>query len=347
MADFAVDLTGNLALTVADFTAGSVRIAVPLTLTGTAGNDTLAGGIFDDHLYGLGGNDTLIGGLGNDYLDGGTGADTMVGGKGNDTYVVDNVGDVVTEASGSAYAPPVGFAIKGTADLDGDGEQDVLLLNATTNVTELQLIKNGVGQTPVVLPSWAGWPVQGFVDADGDGDKDVLYQSGGTQYAVYLNGTAKTGEGYVSGKTADAVGTLTGGNEGTDTVLSSISHTLANGVENLTLVSGAGNINGTGNALDNVITGNEGNNVLTGNGGKDTFAFKPNFGNDVITDFHSGQDVLQFDAAIFSSVSDLISHAHDDGHGNSILSLDANNTVTIQDVSLAVLQQHLSDFHIV
>ena len=64
----------------------------------------------------------------------------------------------------SAYTPPSGFSIKGTADLDGDGERDVLLVNAGGTVTELQLVKNGVGQTPVMLPSWAGWTLQGFVD---------------------------------------------------------------------------------------------------------------------------------------------------------------------------------------
>ena len=44
------------------------------------------------------GDDTLDGGAGNDTLDGGSGNDQMTGGIDNDTYVVDNVGDVVTEA---------------------------------------------------------------------------------------------------------------------------------------------------------------------------------------------------------------------------------------------------------
>ena len=61
-----------------------------LTLTGSAANAT--------------GNDqanTLTGNASNNVLDGGLAADKLIGGKGNDTYVVDNVGDALTEASNS------------------------------------------------------------------------------------------------------------------------------------------------------------------------------------------------------------------------------------------------------
>ncbi|HEX9948286.1 MAG TPA: calcium-binding protein [Allosphingosinicella sp.] len=67
---------------------------------GAGGNDTLSGGDGHDNLTGNGGDDSLHGGLGHDVLSGGTGADTMAGNDGNDAYVVDNVGDVVTEVSG-------------------------------------------------------------------------------------------------------------------------------------------------------------------------------------------------------------------------------------------------------
>ena len=42
----------------------------------------------------------IRGGNGDDRLDGGSGSDTLIGGKGDDTYVVDAVGDVVTELDG-------------------------------------------------------------------------------------------------------------------------------------------------------------------------------------------------------------------------------------------------------
>lgn len=77
-----------------------------VTLTGTAGADTLAGGELNDVLYGLdgnyslsgnGGNDYLVGGAGDDLLDGGTNHDQMDGGAGNDIYVVDHPSDLVIE----------------------------------------------------------------------------------------------------------------------------------------------------------------------------------------------------------------------------------------------------------
>jgi Ca2+-binding RTX toxin-like protein len=60
-------------------------------------------------------------------------------------------------------------------------------------------------------------------------------------------------------------------NEGVDTVRASLSHSLADNVENLVLV-GSKAIDGIGNALANVLTGNASDNVLIGAANDDTIA---------------------------------------------------------------------------
>ena len=87
-----------------DYTGTTSAVTVNLaagTATGfasAAGFENVTGGAGNDSLIGNASANTLTGGAATTSLSGGMGADTMVGGIGNDTYVVDNVGDVVTEA---------------------------------------------------------------------------------------------------------------------------------------------------------------------------------------------------------------------------------------------------------
>ena len=71
-----------------------------LKATGDEQKNHLTGNTGANLLSGNDGNDTLVDGAGNDTLDGGVGADSLAGGVGNDTYIVDDAGDVVTEADG-------------------------------------------------------------------------------------------------------------------------------------------------------------------------------------------------------------------------------------------------------
>jgi serralysin len=146
--------------------------------------------------------------------------------------------------------------------------------------------------------------------------------------------------------------------EGVDTVRSQVSYTLAENVENLTLL-GAGNYNGTGNASDNVIVGNTGSNVLNGGGGNDTlaggagndtltggsgndtFVFGPGFGKDKVTDFAAGSDKLQFDSHVFADAQHVFAASVQVG-ADVVITYDASNSVTLKNVALSSL--HAGDF---
>jgi len=212
------------------------------TLTGTD-EDSILMGYFS---YDAGTNDTLIGGGGNDWLNGGAGSDTMVGGTGNDFYFVDNRKDIVTELANQG-TDTVASAITYTL---GANLEDLILtgsssINGTGNALNNVLVGNSAGNT---LTGGAGddW-------LDGGGGADSLV--GGSGNDTYVVDMARD-------KITERA------NEGTDTVLASVSYTLGSNVENLTL-TGSNAINGTGNTLNNALKGNGAANVLAGAAGND------------------------------------------------------------------------------
>ena len=97
----------------------------------------------------------------------------------------------------------------------------------------------------------------------GEGD-DTL--NGGAGIDTLIGGLGN--DIYIVDSTTDIIIELA--NQGTDTVQSSVTFSLASltNIENLTL-TGTPAINGIGNAGNNVITGNTGNNSLNGGAGKD------------------------------------------------------------------------------
>ncbi len=228
-----------------------------ITITGT-GAATLDGGAGMDSLTGGAGADSLLGGADNDTLDGGAGADTMAGGTGDDRYMVDNVGDVVVEAS-------------------GEGHDTVLTtLAATTladNVEDLVLLDGALAGTGNALDNLITGNAAANLLVGQDGN-DTLDGGAGNDTMIGGNGN----DTYIVDNGRDVVVELAGG--GTDTVISHMTTTtLVAFVENLTLASGA--LTGIGNALDNMILGNDQANRLDGADGNDTL--DGGNGNDVLT----------------------------------------------------------------
>jgi Ca2+-binding RTX toxin-like protein len=234
-----------------------------LTGMGTNGNDSLVGDGSNNYLRGLAGNDTLNAGDGNDTLDGGEGGDALIGGSGDDLYLVDNLGDTITEETSAGYdiaKSSVDFTLPneverlellGSAALNGTGNESAnyLLGNAGNNVL------------------------------DGKGGADTM--DGGTGSDTY----------YVD-NTLDVISDSSTDYQDIDTVISSVTYTLSNSVENLTL-TGGNSINGTGNSLNNVLRGNSGTNVLKGADGSDTYYVST--GDSVVENLDQGWDWVHSD----------------------------------------------------
>jgi len=192
-------------------------------------------------------NNILTGNPAANVLDGGTGADTLVGGSGSDVYVVDDVGDVVVENVG-----------EGT-----DTVQSYLSYSLGPNLENLTLLGNsplqGTGNELNNLLTGNAAPNALY----GNAGNDTLNGGGGAD--TLLGGPGN--DVYVVDDVGDVV--VENPDEGTDTVQSSVSHTLGDNLEKLTL-TGTAAINGSGNDLDNLLTGNPAGNILSAGIGNDT-----------------------------------------------------------------------------
>lgn len=126
--------------------------ALDNVITGNNAGNTLGGLGGNDRLFGQGGNDDMSGGAGNDLLNGGVGADTMRGETGNDTYVVDNVGDVVIEATGAGIdtiqsSVSLSLNAAGRLDVENLVLTGAVPLNGGGNALDNAMTGNGANNT--------------------------------------------------------------------------------------------------------------------------------------------------------------------------------------------------------
>ena len=106
----------------------------------------------------------------------------------------------------------------------------------------------------------------------------------------------------------------------------------------------SGNDTVSGTSWNDTIAGGAGNDTLSGGGGDDTFVFRAGLGQDTVTDFTVGHDVLEFRDGIFADAAAALAAASTSG-SDTIISIDATTSVLLQNVALANL--HAGDFHIV
>ena len=92
----------------------------------------------------------------------------------------------------------------------------------------------------------------------------------------------------------------------------------------------------------NIFAGNDtlvasaANDTLYANPGATTVVIGPGSGQDTILNFHTTQDTLQFSPSLFANYAAAMTSASQVG-ANTVFTIDANDSVTLQNVNMANL----------
>jgi len=98
-------------------------------------------------------------------------------------------------------------------------------------------------------------------------------------------------------------------------------------------------------APGNTVVATAANQTLSGLAASDNFVFNfAGVGHTAVTNFHPLSDTLQFSNSIFANAPSVLNATQDDGHGNTVISIDSHDSITLGGVQKA--QLHVADFHI-
>ena len=280
---------------------------------GGSGDDDITVNDGEKHIvYGEVGNDIIriksglaheaYGGDGDDTLYGGTGQDTLTGGADNDTFVYGNGqgNDTITDYTASQDVLQISSgSISGTALANSN--KDLVFTVGSGNIT----LNNASTKVISLKDSRGSYTASNTaitLGSDFTGTMDA---------AKYLS-TVKTIDGRNATKTVNITG---------------------NAQNNIIYAGKAG---GTvnGGAGNDTLYGGAGNDTLTGGAGNDTFVYGNGQGNDTITDYTAGQDVLQVSSgsvsgtALANSNKDIVFTV---GSGNITLNNAATKVISLKD----------------
>jgi Ca2+-binding RTX toxin-like protein len=261
-------------------------------VTGSNNNNTIVGTIGNDIILGLGGDDTLTGGGANDTVDGGGGDDSFaatindgndvyIGGAGTDTYSLSATSGAATVnlTTGVSSSAQTGLdTLTGIENVVGGSGDDII-----TDAGGANHLEGAAGNDTFIVTS--------------DNARDTIVGGQGSDtvdYSVFINGL-------IVGLNGDTLATVSGSGSGNNT-------DRIRGIENF--IGGSGNDTIVGDNIVNQLSGGAGNDELAGGQGADLLTgglgldrfFYTNINEsgataatrDIITDFVSGQDRLDF-----------------------------------------------------
>ncbi len=290
---------------------GSAVTQNSIKIIGNSKANEIAGGSLHDYLEGGTGNDSLSGFNGDDTLVGGIGSDTLTGGAGRDVFVYNSGdgNDVITDYGTGKDTLQINNAEIKMASVSGE---DVILGVGTNYITlkgangkELTIVNE---QDDIVTVNYSDELVindddEGLVEVE-DFFKGV--DASARTKPVLIRGNSQNNN-FKGGAKAD---TLYGG-AGKDYLFGD---------------KGKDVLYGQGGA--DSLDGGAGDDVLTGGKGKDVFMVGSGQGNDVITDYVSGEDKIYLKSGL---VSKAIKEVEIVGSAKDVILKFNSGSVTIQD----------------
>lgn len=270
--------------------------------TGNTGNNRVTGNKLNNILTGDAGNDTLDGSEGDDTLIGGTGDDTYYIDSAKDIIneLIGQGKDTVFSSISYVLAANIeNITLTGDANLDATGNDinNIITGNNGKNIltggkgNDIYII--GEGDTVIELENEGIDSIQSSVSYNLSNSHienlSLLGKDNIDAIGNHLNNTLTGNEGNNILNGGQGVDLMIGGlgddiyyidsindkitelsNQGNDTVISTISYSLANTeLEHITLI-GKEHLKATGNSKNNILIGNEGNNTIDGGTGNDT-----------------------------------------------------------------------------
>ncbi|MEJ6391122.1 pre-peptidase C-terminal domain-containing protein [Gymnodinialimonas sp. 2307UL20-7] len=347
-------------------------------LLGGDGNDRLSGGAGNDTIMGEVGNDTMDGGAGNDvfYIDG-AGDSISDGGADYDVATLTNAAGAALSVGGWTSVERIeGFTGNDTIDATGATETRFLWGNAGDDqITggsgddillggdDDDLLRGGAGadtmQGGTGNDTFHGGDgaddfyigESGDVVADGgDGyDTAILNTASGVETAIGTWISVERVEGFTGNDTIDATGSSAGfvitGGTGNDRIIGGAGNdtVYADGDDD-DVFGGAGDDALIGGAGNDTIQGGGGKDFLMGNSGADSFVFGDDWGEDVVSDFAAGTDVLDLANVGNASCINDLSISTDGTHTFVSLVIGGGDLITLANFN-GVLTE--SDFNFV
>jgi Ca2+-binding RTX toxin-like protein len=237
---------------------------------------------------------------GNDTITAFNGTETLEGGHGNDTLIGGEGNDTYVYTRGDGDDT----VDETTGSIYFSGSNDrVLVHNVAVSATHVE--RSGSDLILVVDESSTGAGDGGRITLSATG---VDNQQNGIESVVFDDGTTRS-----KAQLRDGAWML--GTSGNDTI--------------------------TGTSTADRIIGLAGNDTLTGGGASDIFVFNVGFGKDTITDFTAGAgsvDVIQLNTSVFANFAAVTAAATQVG-SDTLITYDANNTLTLKNVAMSSLHQ--------